>query len=188
MCPDPQLSDLINSYSLVSYLPGELGKRLDRLRRDLVRSCIAQSHVTVLPPRPLEADPQTAVVAVQEIVPSFPPFTVKLTGIEIFPVTNVVFAEVGEGREILREMHERLNVGVLHFDEPYEYHPHITLAQNLLPEEVDHAYRLAVEVWRDLPSRSFEVETLVWVRNTLENRWVDLAAFELRGMAPILNR
>lgn len=187
MCPDPRPSDLINSFSLVSYIPGTLGIHLDRLRRELVRTCSAQSHVTVLPPRPLTADPRQALEALRRVVPSFAPFTVHITGIEIFPVTNVVYGEVGEGREELLEMHDRLNHGVLHYDEPFDYHPHITLAQNLGLDEVERTYDLALATWRELPYRSFTVDTLVWVQNTLENRWLDLAECELRG-APTLKR
>lgn len=187
MCPDPRPPDLINSFSLVSYIPGSLGVHLDRLRRELVASCVAQSHVTVLPPRPVVASPQQVLEKLRQIVPSFAPFRVEIIGVEIFPVTNVVYGEVGEGREELLEMHDRLNRDVLQYDEPFKYHPHITLAQNLSPEEVEHTYKLALATWRELPYRSFTVDTLWWVQNTLENRWLDLADYELRG-APTLKR
>jgi 2'-5' RNA ligase len=187
MCPDPQPTDPINSYSLVGYVPGQLGLFLDQLRRDLVNTCFAQSHVTVLPPRPLVSPPEQALQAVREVVPTFAPFEVEMTGISIFPVTNVIYAEIGRGREELLQMHERLNREVLHFHEPFEYHPHITLAQNLELESFGTVLEKASEAWRQIPSHRFVVDRLVWVQNTLSNRWIDLLECELKGV-PALKR
>ena len=57
---DPDMSDRINSYALVSYIPGRLGDFITKLRQDLIAGCVAQSHVSILPPRPLQVDPQVA--------------------------------------------------------------------------------------------------------------------------------
>ena len=45
----PALGDRINSYAVVSYIPGALGEFITRLREELVKGCVAQSHVTILP-------------------------------------------------------------------------------------------------------------------------------------------
>ena len=55
------VGERINSYALVSYVPGRLGAYLDRMRRELVSSCCAQSHITILPPRTIFA-PESAVL------------------------------------------------------------------------------------------------------------------------------
>jgi 2'-5' RNA ligase len=72
-------------------------------------------------------------------------------------------------------MHQALNRGPLEFAEPFEYHPHVTLAQQLLPEQVEASAALARRKWREFPhSRSFMVDRLTFVQNTVENRWADL--------------
>jgi 2'-5' RNA ligase len=182
MCADPSCTDRINSFALVSYIPGRLGKFLDRLRRELVPACFAHAHVTVLPPRPLVADPESAMEDVQSVVPSFAPFSVQITGLEIFPTTSVIYAAIGAGREELIQLHQELNVGNLAFDEPFKYHPHITLAQGLEPGQVAELFDLASRRWKEsAPAHSFTVEALTFVQNTAENRWIDLAEYELRG-------
>ena len=64
---DPAFSsDRINSFSLVSYIPGPLGEFITNLRQDLVSGCVAQSHVTVLPPRPIEVPIEEAEDALHQ--------------------------------------------------------------------------------------------------------------------------
>ena len=46
-------------------------------------------------------------------------------------MTNVVFLEIGKGSAELRDMHRAMNRGALAFDEPFAYHPHITVAQEI---------------------------------------------------------
>ena len=40
----------------------------------------------------------------------------------------------GIGREELFGFHAAMNVNGLYFDEPFDYHPHVTFAQGLMPE------------------------------------------------------
>jgi 2'-5' RNA ligase len=167
----------INSYALISYLPEPLAGYLDSLRCELVPRCQARTHVTVLPPRPLAAGlPDAAWRDLNDYLNDFPPFGVELTSIEVFEGTNVLYLSVGAGFRELERMHAALNRGSLQFAEPYQFHPHVTLAQELLPERVAAAAALARSRWRECPySRSFLVDRLTFVQNTLENRWVDLA-------------
>ncbi len=124
--------------------------------------------MTVLPPRPLAAGlPESAWHDLNDALDSFPPFRVELTSIEIFQGTNVIYLSVGAGFRELEEMHAALNRGPLQFDEPFEYHPHVTLAQHLLPEQVEAAVALARSRWREFPySHSFTVDRLTFVQNT----------------------
>ena len=179
-------TDRINSFSLVSYIPGRLGEFMTSLRQELVPACVAQSHVTVLPPRPVSVSPEEAEETLRQWVEPFPAFEVEIVDIGLFSETNVVIAEIGAGRNELIEMHEALNAGPLYFDEPYDYHPHITLAQNFPAEQVPTIYAAARERWlRDAPARSFIVDSLTFVQNTVGNRWIDLAACELRGAVAV---
>lgn len=171
----------INSFALISYLPEPLAGFLDSLRCELVPRCQARSHVTVLPPRPLATGvAENAWSELNDYLEAFPPFRVELTSIDIFERTNVIYLAVGAGYRELESMHEALNRGPLAFEEPYKYHPHVTLAQQLAPEQVEAAAALAKRRWREFAhSHSFIVDRLTFVQNTVENRWADLAGRQL---------
>ena len=119
MLCDPDDTDLINSYALVSYIPGRLGDFITRLREDLVTGCVARSHVTILPPRPLHVDPSIAVEQVRSKLAPFNAFELDMPRIRMFEQTAVVFCEIGKGREELFDLHEAMNIGALHYDEPF---------------------------------------------------------------------
>ncbi len=171
---------LINSFALVSYLPEPLSGFLDGLRSDLVRECRAKAHVTLLPPRPLRASAEDAWQELKAGLQDFQPFRVELGDIEIFPVTQVIYLSVGRGRAQLERMHLTLNAGRLQFGEPFLYHPHVTVAQDLEPGDVAAAADTAARRWREFPHRrDFTVDQLTFVQNTLENRWTDLAGCAL---------
>lgn len=184
-CDPP--TDRINSFSLVSYIPGRLGDFITRLRQELVAGCTAQSHVTILPPRPLFIDSESAQREVEERAAPFGPLMLSIPRIRTFEQTCVVFADIGMGREGLREMHSALNKGGLQFDEPFEYHPHITLAHGMPYESLHEMFEHARRRWNEsAPCSSFMVETLTFVQNTIGNHWIDLAECELRGSAAAL--
>jgi 2'-5' RNA ligase len=85
-------------------------------------------------------------------------------------------------------MHQVLNVGALHYDEPYLYHPHITLAQDLTHEQSLELAAVARRRWSEFPhKRTFRAESLVFVRNIGGNLWIDLARFHL-DPAPSIRR
>ncbi|HYP14557.1 MAG TPA: 2'-5' RNA ligase family protein [Bryobacteraceae bacterium] len=186
MLCDPKPTDRINSYSLVSYIPGRLGEFITRLRQELVAGCVAQSHVTVLPPRPLAIEASIAEQRIRERVAGFAPFAVSIAQLKIFEQTSVVYAEIGRGGAELSSMHEMLNSGEFAFNEPFRYHPHITLAQNIEPANVQSVYELACRRWDEHnTATSFLVETLTFVQNTEGNHWIDLVECELRGEAAV---
>ena len=170
-----------NCFALISYIPEPLAGFLDSLRCELVPRCQARSHVTVLPPRPLATGlPETAWRDLSESLNGFPPFRVDLASIDVFPGTNVIYLSIGGGYRELETMHAALNRGPLEFAEPFEYHPHVTLAQQLLPEEVESKAALARRRWREFPySHSFTVDRLTFVQNTVANEWADLAGRNL---------
>jgi 2'-5' RNA ligase len=170
----------INSFALVTYIPGELGEFLDRLRRDLVPTCIPRAHVTILPPRPLLVSPEEAWEHMYPRIKDFPAFEIEARDVEMFESTSVIFVGVGAGRAELRTMHDRLNGGPSGFAEPFAYHPHITLAQDLRPEEVEEIRRKAEIRWAEYSGeRSFSVDTVTFVQNTTRNQWLDLAHCQL---------
>jgi 2'-5' RNA ligase len=177
--------DPINSYALVSYIPGALGAFLDDMRVDLVPSCVAQSHVTILPPRSLVISASEANLELERELVDFAPFQVELKDIEVFASTNVIYVSVAGGAPELRQMHDHLNRTGLAFKEFYSYHPHVTLAQEFSPQELEEMVQVAREKWaRFQHERSFLVESLTFVQNTLNNRWLDLRQFPLGEPVP----
>jgi len=175
MFNDPAAWDRINSFALVSYIPEPLAGFLDKLRQELVPNCFLRAHVTILPPRPICASPEAVWETVRTLAPLFPPFEVEMTQVEVFPVTDVIYVGIGRGREEMRNMHAALNAQGFLCHEPYPYHPHVTLAQDLKGDEVDELARVARIRWAEckLP-KSFRVDKVVFVQNTRRNSWLDL--------------
>src|ERR1700681_4500116 len=105
MFTDPRTGrDRINSYALVSYIPDPMAGFLDRLRQELVPNCFLRAHATVLPPRPITSTPQEAWDRLRVEGTRFEPFHVELTGVEVFPVSDVIHVAIGAGADQLRAM------------------------------------------------------------------------------------
>jgi len=182
---DP-MTDRINSYALVSYIPGRLGDFITSLRQELVATCVARSHVSILPPRPLTASPAEAADQIRASLMPFAPFELDMPKIGVFEQTSVIFCEVGQGREELIELHDVMNKGALAYDEPFEYHPHITLAQGFEPQLLREMYELALRRWNEeAPAPRVLIENVTFVQNTAGNVWIDLDECELRGLAAL---
>jgi len=169
-------------YALVIYLPDPLGAFLDDLRLEMVPSCNPHAHVSVLPPRPLPVAPEAAIEEAQGIVAGFASFDIELGVIEKFDVTDVIYIGVERGADRLREIHGSLNLGALAFQEPFVYHPHVTLAQEIPAGQVEALLALSERRWREFRGpRQFRAETTVFVRNTGGKQWTDLASGPLRA-------
>jgi 2'-5' RNA ligase len=95
-------------------------------------------------------------------------------------VTNVIYIELARGSDEFFAMHDAMNCDALEFAEPFQYHPHVTLAQEIPPalvEEVDHTAHRLWDAY-DGP-RTFRAERMAFVQNTLGNCWIDLAESDL---------
>ena len=170
----------INSFALVTYIPSPLGEFLDGLRKELVPSCSLRSHVSILPPRPLIHPEREAHDQIERECRHTPRFRIEVGGIRAFPVTNVIYIEVATGQRELRQMHDSLNSDALEYKEPYFYHPHITVAQQLPADLIGEYNELAIRRWAEYRhERGFGVEAITFVQNTNENRWVDLSEMRL---------
>lgn len=175
----------INSFALVSYLTGPVAALLDEIRHDFAPGTRAKAHLTILPPRPLDNfDSPTAIPdaleQLQTRLQNFAPFDVELGGIEIFPETNVIYVSIKSGFQELERVHEALNAGCLTCQEPHTYHPHVTVVQELLPQDVLNAAQFARWRWSEFTgSRTVRLDRLTFVQNTIENSWIDLAMLQL---------
>jgi 2'-5' RNA ligase len=108
------------------------------------------------------------------------PIGIELSSVEIFPHSDVIYVSIGAGHEELRRMHDKLDAGSLAFQEFYPFHPHITLAQKLTPDQVDELSEAARRRWSEYKgSRAFRIETVTFVQDTRRNGWIDLAEMAL---------
>jgi 2'-5' RNA ligase len=174
----------LNLFALVIYVPDPLGRFLDNLRRELVPHDNPHAHVSVLPPRPLRVEWTVASAEVRALTDSWNPFDIELTEVEVFTVTDVVYIELGAGAVPLRRLHSAMNRNALDHAEPFEYHPHLTIAQEIARQDVVRIRETAERRWRDYQgSRRFRAERAVLVQNTVKNQWIDLAEYSLGAVA-----
>ena len=175
MYKGPTAWDRINSFALVSYIPEPLAGYLDQLRQELVPNCFLRAHITALPPRPISTSPKEAWETIRRIAPQFSPFEVELDSVEVFPVSDVIYIKLSRGSEELQRMHAALNTDGLSYEEPFSYDPHVTLAQDLRPDELDELASVARARWAEFSfSKTFGVEKVVFVQNTRRGEWLDL--------------
>jgi hypothetical protein len=176
--------ELLNVFALVIYIPEPLGRFLDDLRCELVPDYRPRAHVSVLPPRPLSVKWTVAAQQARQLAELWSPFDIEATEVAIFDKTDVIYLEVGEGADELRKMHREMNTRALEFYEPYPYHPHVTLAQEIVPGRVPELHERALRRWREYNGpRRFRAEEGVFVQSTIDECWLDLAKFSL-GAVP----
>ncbi len=173
----------VNCFALVSYIPGQLGRFLDEVRRDLEPNTLSpRAHVTLLPPRSLcgSVTADSAAAHLDKALAELPAVEIYLGPIEIFPHTNVVYVAVDGGFLQLRKFHERLNAGPLGSVEPFHYHPHVTLAQGLTLEQAERVRDEARKRWAEYHgTRRFTADTFSFVQANEANGWVDLGEYAL---------
>ena len=174
-----------DNISVVAYLPGELGRFVDDLRRRLnPRFAAWLAHVTILPPRPLSVTAEAMLAQARKTCLAVEPFEAALDSVLTFwPANGVVYLSFAAGFGRFLELHEQLNCGCLERVEPYPYVPHVTLAQELDDAETQTVLREAAQQWaRYNGVLSFRVDTLSLVRQEADKRWVDLAPIPLGSL------
>jgi hypothetical protein len=170
----------VNSFSVVAYLPEPLGGFFDQIRRDLVPGCVARTHVTVLPPRPLDCPWPQAWEELRQRVQGFAPFRVSLNDVGVFDGSHVLHLTITSRRSELEQLNALTNTGHLHCVSNFRYQPHITLAQGLAVDKLAEGRRRAETAWAAYGGpRYFVLGDLALVQNTAEDRWIDLANLTL---------
>jgi 2'-5' RNA ligase len=181
VCPNG--AERLSLFALVVYVEDPLARFLDELRKELVPACTPRAHVTILPPRRLAADSDEAMAHLRHRIAGFAPFDIVAGEIEIFPNTDVIYIGIKQGECELREMYRELNQGPLAFQDPFQYHPHITLAQDLPPDQVKPLSDLARERWASYPhARRIHTSQTCFVQSQDACTWTDLAEFRLAGV------
>ena len=158
-----------------------MGAYLNELRAELVPGCKLRSHITLLPPRLLSSPPERLVRELEEKVPSLRSFNVTLGDLDIFSSTGVIYLGLRSGQNELLEMHHTLADGIFAFDEPFRFHPHITLAQEIPADRLQQCLNHAHARWRAWAhDRSFPISNLTFVRNVIPARWDTLSEHVLQ--------
>ncbi len=168
-------------YAAIAYVRSPVGIFVEELRRDLHPAHThADAHLTILPPRPLQATEAQAIAELRELCQTVAPFDVTMGDVETFvPITPTVFIRVARGAYRMREMHDLLNRGALDYQEPWTYMPHLTIVKGDTEDEAQKVEVIARERWKAYSGpRSARIDSLTFVKGNWE-RWVDLATVPL---------
>lgn len=176
----------LGQFALVSYIPDPLARFLDDLRMELTPGCNPRAHVTILPPRPLHNHVKDTVQLIVEECRNMPPFRVEPGDIQVFEESYVVYLEIAKGIGELREFYRLLNRGPLEYKENFPYHPHITIAQNIEPDQAPRLAAVAKERWAGYRgSRAFVVSSLSFVQHVAPSIWTDVATVQTGVEVPV---
>lgn len=176
-------------YALVAYVTSPVGRFVEELRQELEPDQpLLPAHLTVLPPRPLEGPEEKAVEVVEQVCAPVQPFEITLGDVETFvPITPTVFLRVARAAYRMRELHDRLNTGILRFDESWPYMPHLTITKSHTAEGARDGYELARQRWAEYRgARNIRIAELTFVRGTADEGWKNLAPIPLgRSLAGV---
>ncbi|WP_433083258.1 2'-5' RNA ligase family protein [Dactylosporangium sp. CA-052675] len=101
------------------------------------------AHVTLLGPTEIDAARLPAIDRhLGEVARAHRPFTVRLRGTGTFrPVTQVVFVAVAAGISECEQLHTAvLGGGTIFSGSRFPYHPHVTIAHDVSPAQLDAAF------------------------------------------------
>lgn len=169
-------------YALVAYLDSPAGEFVENLRRELHPDLPhLAAHLTILPPRPLVGTESAALEVLNRICGDEEPFDVTLGCVEnFFPVTPTVFIRIEAAATRMCELHRKLNIAELQYQEEWPYIPHLTIVKMGSQPPAQAAYEIARERWESYSgNRRIRLERLTFVREEIPNCWVDLAPIQL---------
>ena len=139
------------------------------------------THITLVPPTEVaEGDLPAITEHLAARAAEHAPYRVSLRGTGTFrPVSPVVFIGVVEGISGCELLAEAIRTGPLAVDVAFPYHPHVTVAHDLPPEQLDHAFE-DLQGYRT----HFDVtEFWLYVHDEQEG-WRPTQAFQLGGPYP----
>ena len=179
--------DLINSYAVVAYIADPVAAAISRLRQEVTPGCPHHAHITILPPRPLFVDKDQAIEQCRDIVSRFEAFEAQLGEIDLFEGTGVIKVSVTDGLVELRTLHDILNTGPFESVEDFDYVPHVTVVQEIPPENLPKCLELVRARWtHNGPPPAVRVESLTFVQQKSDGAWKNLAELWLGRPQPVL--
>jgi 2'-5' RNA ligase len=171
------------TYAVVVYLHGPLAHFVNQLRLELDPSHANKlAHISVLPPRCLMISfEQNALEEARAQCADWEPFELEISATHTFlPHNGVVYLSVGRGADSMRCLHETLNQGELAQHEPWNYVPHVTIAQDLderQTQEIARTVDRRLQEYRG--TRTVLVESLTFVKLGEDGAWMDVAEVQL---------
>ena len=126
-------------------VPEPYGAELTKWREDLgdPLALAIPPHVTLMTPTDLDDSQLAAVVShLASVAAQQWPFEIQLRGTGSFrPVSPVVFVALAAGISDCERVERAVRSGPLAHELKFNYHPHVTVAHDVPPEVLDHAYR-----------------------------------------------
>lgn len=137
---------------------------------------IIPPHVTLLPPTLIDVRAMPSIEQhLEHVSNSVKPFVMRLQGTGTFrPVSDVVFLNVRQGAEECSELARKVNSAMLAQPLRFEYHPHVTLAHDVTPPQLDSA----AAALRDYEAQ-FPVSAITLYEYSSDNVWRMAAQFPL---------
>jgi hypothetical protein len=174
-------------YALVAYLNNSAGEFVENLRCELHPELPhLAAHLSILPPRLLQGSESSALQVMERICGREEPFEVTLGDVRTFiPVTPTVYIRVDAAAERMSELHRKLNIEALAFQEEWPYTPHLTIVKMGTEPAAQSAFQTARTRWSEYSgSRRILLEKLTFVREDVPQStpqsasscWVDLAS------------
>lgn len=133
-------------------------------------------HVTLLPPiRVARGALERIEGHLADAATVIGPFAMHLSGTGTFrPVSQVVFVQVASGLAECELLEARVRSGPLARELDFPYHPHVTIAQDVMPSALDKAY----ESLQDFVAR-FQVGAFTMFERGKDGAWQPRREFPL---------
>lgn len=161
-------------------IPAPHGDYLQRRRADFgdPQAWQIPAHITLLPPT--EVDEQTYAAFrdhCADVASAQSSFDVVLRGTGTFrPLSDVVFIQVAQGVSNCEALERALRSGPVRRDLDFYYHPHVTVAHNVVTDSLDRAFSELAEY-----SVAFEVEAYHLYELGDDGVWRPVLEFALVG-------
>jgi 2'-5' RNA ligase len=125
-------------------VPRPYGDHLQRWRQRLgdPEAMRVPPHVTLLPPTAIPAERLDVVEGhLARIAAEEAAFTMTLRGTGTFrPVSPVTFVQLAAGISDCERLERRVRSGPLHRETKFNYHPHVTVAQDVPDDALDKGF------------------------------------------------
>lgn len=126
-------------------IPDPWGAHLQKLRIGYgeERAAAIPTHITLLPPTPVEPDVVDALAEhLAQVGTKHGPFEILLRGTGTFrPVSDVVFVQVAKGVAMCERLEQAVRSGPVRRQLDFPYHPHVTLAHDVPVAALERAFK-----------------------------------------------